>query len=331
MMRISSLSLAAVSAVAVLSVTPFLALGCGGSDTTTPDGGIRLQDFAHKYDDALCAVLTKCGQMPDAATCKRVQAADPQIAQGVASVVFGALQYDPVAATACLTALQASKCEGSNGLPQDVQDACDKVFTNRQKNGGPCFVGLECASGKCKPPASCADACCVGTCDDLGDRIPLDGACGGMVTKLCATGTFCDKGTSKCTNLKAANDPCAQDDACAAGFACDLGGAGVCFKASDPGGSCNPALKVNPCTSLAEYCEPTSSKCTLKPQPGQPCTMSGLCAGDGYCAATVCKLLPIEGEDCGGTPCLGSLVCSSTMMNGKCLPSDGASTCVAPQ
>jgi hypothetical protein len=320
-----------MSALTALAISPFLAVGCGGSDTEAPGGGIKIEDYEQKFDDTLCGYLVKCGQMPDAASCKKYQAPDADVAQAVASVVFGDLGYDSNAAQACITAFQGSACETvyGYGLPKAVKDACDKVFTNKHPNGGTCFVGLECASGKCKPAASCADACCLGTCDDLGNDIPLDGMCG-TGDKSCTTGTYCDKTTGKCTKLKDANESCGQENACLPGLACDVGGAGVCFQAAKSGSKCNPALKVDPCASTNEYCSPDTSNCVAAPQPGQPCTAAGGCARDGYCVGGTCKLLPIEGEDCGALPCLGSLKCSA-QMNGKCLPVDGTPTCVPPQ
>lgn len=315
------------SAISLLSVA---ALGCGGGDTQTTDTKIAIQDFQKKFDDAMCAHLVKCGDQPDAATCKRTQAADPDIAQAIAAVVYGTLTYEGGAAVDCVNTLRGSPCEVPGGLGKGVKDTCDKVFSSRHPNGGSCFTGLECASGKCKPPATCADSCCEGTCDDVGDAIALDATCLGM-GKPCQVGTYCDNGSNKCTKLKDSNEACGQRDACLPGLACDVGGAGVCFQAAKSDSQCNPALKVNPCAEYNQYCDPAQSKCVPLPGPGQMAGPNCACSLDTACVAGgICQLLPVEGEDCGPVPCLGSLKCSATMM-GKCLPSDGEPTCVAPQ
>ncbi len=323
------------SALPVLSAIGLIATACGGNDAQTSDNNIALQDFQKKYDEALCEHLVKCADQPDAATCKRTQAPDPDVAQALASVVYGSLGYDGAAAIACVAAVKGSTCDTPNGLSKSIQDTCDKVFINRHANGGACFTGLECTSGKCKPPMTCADACCEGTCDDVGDAVALDGDCGGMVTKKCQLGTYCDASTSKCAKLKDANEACAQAEACLPGLVCDVGGTGVCFQAAKSDSPCNPMLKVNPCAEYNEYCDAMQSKCVPLPGPGQPAGANCACAADTTCTtgmsgAQVCQLLPIEGEDCGAAGCLGSLKCSDKAM-GKCLPFDGAPTCVAPQ
>jgi hypothetical protein len=335
MVRTSSFVRFACSAVALpLAIPLFAAAGCHSTDSN-PSDGIALQDYEHKYGIAECAFAAKCGLMPDTATCKRVVAPDPNVAQAVASVVFGTLGYDPVAAQACVTALTASTCDSGVGtaLPKTVTDACTKVFTGLHADGGPCFVGAECTSGKCKPAAMCADSCCLGTCDELGDAIAQDMPCGATVPgKTCILGTYCDTMLMKCTALKQANDPCTQADACVSGQRCDVGGTGVCFQAAASGAKCNPALKVDPCSAFNEFCDMTAASCVKLPGPGQPCTPANTCQADSYCEAMMCKLFPVETEACGATPCLGSLKCTGDAMKmGTCLPFDGTSTCVAPQ
>lgn len=329
----ASLSLRTASCAALFLTSTALFSACG-DDSEDPSKSVKLEDYASTFQDTLCGWMVKCGQMPDAGTCARVVAPDKAVAQGVASVVFGDLEYDPVAGKACTDALKASECElvYGYGYAKNVKDACAKVFTNLAANGGNCFADSECQSGFCKPPMDCKGQCCVGACDQIPQNIPIGTMCDPN-SGNCVPEAYCDGDAKVCTKRVEANQTCKQADACIDGYSCDTGGSQTCFKKSKSGEACNPTLAVSPCLSFNDYCEPTTSKCSKLPQPGQPCTAMGNgCARDASCngEGMTCKLLPIEGEDCAGT-CLGSLHCTSTMdMPGVCEPLGGSTTCVPP-
>ena len=320
------------AAIAIMGATGASLLACGG-DTEDPAKSIKLEDYATTFQTALCGWEVKCGQSPDAGTCDRTVAPDPDIAQAVASVVFGDLTYDPLAAKVCVDALTKSDCEVvyGKGFAKAVTEACAKVFTNLGAIGAACFSGSECQSTFCKPPMDCKQDCCVGTCDQIPQNIAVGGDCDPAQSN-CAVDAYCSGKDKKCAARIQANQTCDGDGSCIDGYACDSGGTSTCFKKSKSGEQCNPALAVNPCLSFNDFCDPAASKCVKLPQAGQACTMPGNdCARDSGCADGTCKLAPIEGEDCSNN-CLGSLRCSDHADGelGKCLPLQGSSTCVAP-
>ena len=316
----------------VLGTGALFAIGSGACGT--PVTVITADNFLKSYDDAFCAYLVKCGELPDTASCKTAHGPDALMAQAVSSVVFGTLEFDSTAGQKCLDAVKAAGCETKIGGPlqKDILTACSAAFTKKGASGAACFIGIECASGNCDAKQTCGSDCCVGKCVDMPTTVADGMVCIDPMTAVvspCVAGDYCSAATKMCAKQAMPNAACTEADSCVDGYVCDTN-AKICFKPAPSGSQCNPSIPAGACLAIDEYCDANSMKCTKLPRAGSPCVMDNIhnnaCARDASCVMGTCTLLPQTDDMCPGMVCLGDLKCDKTTM--KCGPLPAAHACV---
>jgi hypothetical protein len=103
---------------------------------------------------------------------------------------------------------------------------------------------------------------------------------------VCTFGLYCDQHTAKCTPVRNVGSPCSSWDMCVDGTFCALGRE-QCVAAQALGASCNNLAADGPFCGSGAFCNDMN-----------------------VCAAS----LP-DGAACGG-----AVPCTSTCMNGRCVP-----------
>lgn len=282
-------------------------------DAAGPFGPVALTDLPGKLADAVCIFETRCGLMPDVATCHAVfDPATTDVAQLTAYTNAGKLTYDADKAGECLTSYRDAACswdgEGSLG-PAAV---CDDVFTGDKVAGVGCFLDEECVGDLICETQDCAGGCCPGTCKDKAAPAAVGADCSAAP---CADGAYCAfdaTGAAACADRVAVGGACAAVDACVSGATCRLD-TGTCVAVGGDGAQCDPAAFAS-CAGIDRWCDPASSTCVARKSIGSACGGDGECIEAAACVSGTCRARPGPGEACGagatGGGCLGDLPCS---------------------
>jgi hypothetical protein len=290
--------------------------GCSGGGSGS-SGNIPLESLGTNVVDAICPLVTRCGEYPDEATCKASMTTD--LGQVQADVAAGKIKYDGQQAAGCVAALP-SFLDCSASATTDQPAACEKTFTGTVAAGGPCFDPRECVSGQCSYGSNCGatDTCCAGMCVDAAS-LPLGQPC--TEPGACAKGAFCDvgSGTPTCVAAKGPGEACTNFDECAAGTSCLQSSANgtasqACITPSKEGETCSGP---GTCALTTDFCDPDALKCKARLVPGSPCQANATedaCVAWAFCnsATSRCVARARLTEACdnfGGTPCMGSLDC----------------------
>jgi hypothetical protein len=299
--------------------------GCGSGERepvdTTP---VTIETLDGASTDRLCTILVRCGVVDDMATCRGQEIGLHVNADLVAAVRAGKVIFRGDDARACLNGLLPSGCDESLLFSERGRSpACDTPIEGTVASGGACAFNEECLSGACSK-ATCADACCLGTCFGPPRRpARLGEAC---FPSPCAEG-FCDRTTDTCKALLSAGAACSTSEQCRIGLVCH----GTCQTAPGPGEPCDISrgcrdlglvcnAATRRCTAVGltgdrcggdEDCSPlydcgSDRACALRPQRGQPCTTS--CGDRSFCEPTTHVCAPPQAE---GAPCMGGSACES--------------------
>ncbi len=288
-----------------------------------------VDEFTLANEDAACAFQVRCGLMPDLETCKNVRFEGNDTATVKADVAAGRADYDADKALACLNLLDDLECSANDlgtGIVRQLIDTCDAVVVGHVAVGAACVDSEQCAdNGHCDKGSNCSsgDVCCAGTCSaqPSGD-VAIGGDC--SVNGRCVEGAYCQNSASGRTcaaQVTGVGTACDSFNACKRPLACNLDfmtGMGTCFQPPAEGETCDPSVFLDACASSADYCDPTTTKCTKRGKPGDACNVeiSESCLEYAYCDAGKCKAQPVQGELCaqssGGPTCLGDLVCINT-------------------
>lgn len=183
----------AIRSMALPLVVGWLAVACGGSDTTDggdAETGVTLEELPAKYGAALCDVFSSCaGDLlaifrPGEDCSKTTQVTvEESLSPLKAAIDAGRIKYHPSRVQACLDDLTAAGC-----------DQLDR-----------------------REPASCR-AAVEGTIAE-GDECTIDAECAGE--QFCKVGDACP---GKCAAFAAAGEACLSNDHCKSGLACDDNG-----------------------------------------------------------------------------------------------------------
>lgn len=293
--------------------------GCEEDD----DPGIDATDYAQREREALCDYRVRCGFSFDRDSCLGSVERDRATVQAIGGIDAERVEYDPQAALAYVELLETVGCESTLAVGRKVQDAEAAVIDGQVPAGDPCFADSECAGvgSICDQTGCGGQICCVGTCTEV-ETLPLGSACPlfavdrDRLTAFCEDTAYCapppDDGNGEppqmgtCQPRSDSGGSCERNDACLDGQRCAMG---MCFKLSDAGQPCNPALDSGSCVNLNQVCDMGSGTCIDAPGDGQPCVF-GQCQPFAQCVEDVCVLRPRAGESCEGTPpCQGDLQC----------------------
>jgi len=282
------------------------------------DSSLSFSDLPAAAADAVCTYGTRCGQMPDVASCKAAASFDPQL---LADVQAGRTKYDGKAAAACFDAMRSGSCDYSDAFNADEPQACKDAFKGTVADNGACYEDTECVSGSCSAGSCSGSGCCTGTCNPSSAAVAIGGDCGGAGA-TCVSGAFCQYGTtSTCTAKAAAGqscDPSYSSSSCADGTSCVANGpnTGICGKLPAEGQDCYPTgASWRACDSMLDYCDSVTLKCVAKIPVGGDCSPSASCVAYAACDATGhCVAKGRAGDTCdiNGPGCLGDLHCSGT-------------------
>jgi hypothetical protein len=159
----------------------------------------------------------------------------------------------------------------------------------------------ECVNqGSCLDEPTCADACCVGTCEAVNPPAAIGAACDILANEPCVAGAFCNN-DGICTAAGPVGSACqGTSDACVAPAVClyPLGGSsGTCTVISSaPGAACIPGANFG-CGRADEICDAATSRCKKVASIGAACAETYECGGYADCAARTCPARPARGPE----------------------------------
>jgi hypothetical protein len=216
------------------------------------------------------------------------------------AVVAGRASINIPAFTQCLADTSRSLCNTAQ-----FSVACAARFTGTIGDGGSCYTDVECTSPGATCVATCADACCLGTCRP---KVALG--------ETCDTATSCEPGL-RCDQRCFSGDigtACTDDGQCDSNAWCD---ADVCRADFAPGADCTNPLQCGGETSCISLTIGSSlGRCLRISHAGDRCDY--YCRGNLYCDASgTCREMRGLGQSCSGSaPCGGvDTICSS----GQCV------------
>lgn len=332
------------------------------------------ENFGREYEDALCAWASGCGAFPSRHECREALAWDTigRFQYLAAAADAGRVAFDADAAQECFAQLTALGCERDLleeilfwGGPPSAPPACQRVFTGKVRNYDPCLSSEECAgeNAVCGFSPNCSDACCAGSCRDLGAPPKIGEPCTGS----CEVGAYCAfdpmGGPSVCAERRKAGQSCADAfNACAEGLFCDYSGQeptcrerrgvgqacegtsqcaeglhcytrGTSYTCEPLPGEGEPCAPYNypACARADNYCDPASERCLRLPEPGQTCVEYSECVPYAQCRDSRCVARGGLGEPCGPSvgyvDCLGHLTC----VDGTCKEREPEPVCEPPE
>jgi hypothetical protein len=295
---------ASIRSLCFVLTTPLLAAlssGCPSSNT----GGLPMTQFSAEFGTAACDALEACagetvarvfidaaGGCDSAFIAPYRNAAEPLIEEALAR---GTVVYDPVAARACLDALEANPCSLTNNGSAAL--ACQAVYEGMLPAGGACSLNEECGVDQ-----FCSiEGACPGTCQA---RRSSGQAC--TDERHCAAGLTCREGMCVAPAMEGAG--CTELGGCTLGMLCS-------------GGQCRPNDEVLVGTEGASCNLMTGPLCA----DGFSCVVDTVAAGG---ATFVCRAAVAAGADCRlGVPaqCPAGQACAGTDLmrldfDGTCAP-----------
>ena len=223
-----------------------VAAGLAGCSTDATDPYPSADSYCSARADAECAqVAASCGATVDACKTKRktlcTDAATKATSAGRA--------YASSQVQGCIDKTKEIYAK-RNITPDDLtvqNETCEKVFAGSIAKGKSCTQAFDCAGGLICDRGVCAEK----STKSLGDGCANPG-------EVCATGSFCGKGTNdfqQCLAKKTTGEACSDKLPCNENTRC---GAGVCVDRLGPGQTCTVDLD---CGTQAPLCDPGSKKC----------------------------------------------------------------------
>ncbi len=313
--------------VGMMLASLFVVVGCGG-------GGISLGSLGDEMEDSVCAAQVECGAFADMQSCRDSTFFD--MGQILASEEDGRVEYDSDQASECIDLFaSASGCDLFGAVDEDdLEEACDGVFTGTVELGAECYDNEECV-GEAYCDMSCGDLeCCAGTCvadDTEPDADPV--AIGQDCSEAdCVDGAYCGDDPEICVAAGGEGVACPGFGAeyCTAGLYCDaFFEASTCYRPGAEGGECDPSrgFGVFACERTDLFCDGTDNICKTRLEAGATCDSEiDNCAFYAYCDGSVCVASPGVGNACGGQEeidCLGDLECESSI----CVAPDADAVC----
>ncbi len=270
---------------------------------------VSLESYCRELVVAECQAQQRCGRISSAFDCSSREPVSDCLSGRRVGLANGVLQYDGVAASACITEIGSSSCENIQWTALISLPSCLAVFHGVAKQGetcGTCAAGLRCLTSG----TSC------GTCEKVSTppRVLLrEGeACAPapVDNRVCAAGLRCLDAV--CVREPVANEACGEIP-CVLGAACVEG---LCVAWAEAGEPCGPVgCKAGLFCSSAATCE------VEKPL-GAACDAVEQCASF-LCSNGVCTVTRGEGQTCGlGAPCDFEFtcldgVCAARAQNGE--------------
>lgn len=232
------------------------------------------------------ALLSGYGAYGDRESCESARSegiASGWLADYADAVDAGRLTYDPVAASACIDAI-----EGLEGDPCTVEDMnrvivaeCDGVFVGDLAQGEECVFDVECGDGlrcandgnpacgqTCQPTDNCGGVTCgegmrcvafggdrefCERAQELGEECDLAWECGEDVQRVrCRSGRDGARGVCAERGSSGVNEPCGLEDYfCEEGLVCDVRN-GVCMvpravAMGEEGEACSNGIEAQTC------------------------------------------------------------------------------------
>lgn len=288
----------------------FLALAAGCSEPTP-------STFGADFEASTCRWATRCNVFASERQCREALVWEElgrfeYLTQAVAD---GRARFDGEAAGRCLNAIEELGCGGEEidevvfqqGL-RAAPEVCRDVYVGEVRNYDPCLSSEECAgeSSVCgyPPPSVCMEACCVGSCRDLGAPPKVGEACTGTCedsaycavdpmtfaftvctekravgascdsNEVCEGELYCDYDAGRCAQRRRSGESCA-DAPCVVGLRCyELDGERLCRSLPDEGERCSPN-EYPGCARLDNYCDEARGVCARWPEPGESCVDGG--------------------------------------------------------
>lgn len=338
-----------------------LLAGCPSTNSSS----ITQDQFDTMFPDAACAAIEACAGdtvarifLGGAGGCDAAFGAAYRNAAGPAydqAVARGTVVFDPVAARACLAALEADPCTLSNNGTAAL--ACQDVFQGTQPAGGACSINEECGVDQfCSFTTACPGTCQARrtsgqSCTDerhcsAGLTCGTDGMCvaprmvGAGCTEIgeCPLGMLCNGGQCRpheevLVGTEGGTCSLMTGPLCAPGLSCvvDEVGAGgatfVCRAAVAAGAACRLGIPAQ--CPAGQACSETDAMrldfdgvCAPVPSTeGATCDLSG-CAEGLRCTDEVCVRIRDNGEacetptSCASGQCMGG-VCVAPMLCGS--------------
>jgi len=316
-----------------LAVLVSLAAACSSDNKS-----VALSDTADALHEAVCQWFTRCGEVPDVASCMTGNIGLTfHISPSVQAMVdMGKAKYDGAKMASCIAAFANRSCDQTSESFRDffMEKACIEALVGTVSAGGECASNDECISRNCSVP-SCTSGCCTGSC--VGDTPPpLTGqigasCCTSAGALTCASGSFCDFNSNTCTALASQGAPCSDSYQCAYGLACFGTNTMTCQPAPALGDACTQGV----CRDIGTAC--IAGTCARVQGVGAACGDSSQCDGLLSCNGTTCAERASLGGacssdfDCGdyraycdttckapladGNACLGDYQCDSDSCN----------------
>ena len=322
---VSLMSRMQVTAIALLTVMSLIACGADSG----PDGEASLGRFGGEMEEALCAAKVECRWYPDMQTC--LDATFFDMGQILASEADGRVKYHADQTSECLAVIaSALRCDRFAEVDEDdIDEACEGVFTGTVELGGECYDGEECIGGSsCDLPCD-SDQCCAGTC--VADEIEPEPVAIGedCSAAACVKGAYCGEDPVICIAVGNEGDLCPSHglEYCAEGLYCGGPefGTTTCYRPGAEGERCNPTHNAMACARSDLWCDAADNTCKAALDVGEECDLQvPNCAGYAWCEGR-CLAQPGAGDSCqvGLSCCLGDLVCSG----GRCSAPEADQVC----
>ena len=295
-----------IACIAVI-VSPF---GCGSG----------ISGFADELEDAVCAAQVECRDFLDMNSCLDATVFD--LGQLVAGEAAGRVVFNADQTRDCIDMLaRAAGCDYPEVTQDEIDAACDGVFTGTVELGGECFDNEEClGESSCDLPCD-SDQCCSGTCvaDEIAEPVAIGEDCSAAE---CVAGAYCGE-AEICVAVGNEGEACPNTGSsngakyCAGDLFCDGYDLGphTCVRPAAEGEECNPTL-WRPCGRRDLWCSRTDNTCQIKKEAGETCDFEAFdkeCAGYAPCFYDVCVARPRINQSCDAAvdTCSGDLVCDS--------------------
>lgn len=283
-------------------------LACGSSPAS----------FGDDYEAALCEWATSCRVFEETKQCRESLLWEEfgRFGYMAEAIAAGRARFDEDAAARCFEAIEALPCtadeleailfrEGFAAAPP----ACQGVYVGTVGNYEPCMHSGECVGDAVCGFPPCDEACCEGSCRQLGGGAELGEPCAGSCeagaycardpdtgsftvcearrdvgaacdeSRVCEASLFCrfEGGSGRCEARGEAGAGCTSGESCAEGLMCyllDFESEGRCRRPPELGDVCNPSL-YPACEHVASYCDYESHTCQPLAEPGEPCGEQG--------------------------------------------------------
>lgn len=335
-------------------------LACGSSPAS----------FGDDYEAALCEWATSCRVFEKTKQCREALVWEEfgRFGYMAEAIAAGRARFDADAAERCFAALEALPCTAGaleallfqDGLAA-APDACQDVYIGTIGNYEPCMHSGECAGDAVCGFPPCDEACCEGSCRQLGGGAAIGEPCGGSCDEdgYCArdpeTGAFtvcvarggagaaceaswaCEEplycrfedGRGRCEARLGVGARCTSEG-CVEGLVCyalEGESEGRCRRAPQIGDVCNPDV-FDACEHVASYCDSETRTCEPLAEAGEPCGDAG-CVPSATCSyagsTPICRSRGGLGDTT--SDCIGHL----QWEDGRCVEPEAPPQCEVPK